>query len=280
MFTYRHIVTYTFHHLYTFTCRTDIGDIHTMRVITLINQKGGAGKSTIARGLLSAAEARGIKAGFLDTDKTENLVQWAGRAAAADNWAEDIAGFKTLNPEEARDIVLDLDEEGDIDLFIVDTPGDASELHDLLATVSDLVLCPIQPSTSDLSTAIGTANWMYRMRARVDDPSQLPSFRAAINRVGSKPTKTEARVMLYARANKLVGDGAAPPEEKLRILPRYIQQRDAYRRMDEEGLLGRMISSDQRRKEQFFKNPKHLRDALAEMDEFLSLCLAIVEEEK
>lgn len=251
-----------------------------MRVITLINQKGGAGKSTIARGLLSAAEARGINAGFLDTDKTENLVQWAGRAAEADNWAEDIAGFKTLNPEEARDIVLDLDEEGDIDLFIVDTPGDASELHDLLATVSDLVLCPIQPSTSDLSTAIGTANWMYRMRSRVDDPSQLPSFRAAINRVGSKPTKTEARVMLYARANKLVGDGAAPPEEKLRILPRYIQQRDAYRRMDEEGLLGRMISSDQRRKEQFFKNPKHLRDALAEMDEFLSLCLAIVEEEK
>ena len=251
-----------------------------MHVITLINQKGGAGKSTLARGLLSAAEARGVRAGFLDTDKTENLVQWAGRAAAAGNWSDNIAGYKTLNAEEARDTVLDLDEEGEIDLFVVDTPGDATQLHDLLATVSDLILCPIQPSTSDLATAIGTANWMYRMRARVEDPGQLPAFRAAINRVGTKPTKTEARVMIYARTNRLVGDGESPPAEKLRILPRYVQQRDAYRRMDEEGLLSRIIRADQARKEQFFKNPKHLRDALAEMNEFLSLCLAIIEEEE
>lgn len=248
-----------------------------MRVITLINQKGGAGKSTLARGLLSAADARGIRCGFLDTDKTENLVQWAGRAAVAGNWSDGIEGFKTLNAEEARDTVLDLDEEGAIDLFIVDTPGDASELHDLLATVSDLILCPIQPSTSDLSTAIGTANWMYRMRTRVDDPGQLPPFRAVINRVGSNPTKTEARVLLYARSTKLVGDGATPATEKLRIMPRYIQSRDAYRRMDEEGLLGRVIEAEQARKERFFKNPKHLRDALAEMDEFLSLCLTVME---
>lgn len=249
-----------------------------MQVITLINQKGGAGKSTLARGLLSAAEARGLKTGFLDTDKTENLAQWAGRAAAAGNWDDAIAGFKTLNAEEARDIVLDLDEEGEIDLFIVDTPGDASELHDLLATVTDLVLCPIQPSTSDLATAIGTANWMYRMRARVDDPARLPPFRAAVNRVGTKPTKTESGVMVYARTTKLVGDGEGPGAEKLRFIPRYIQQRDAYRRMDEEGLLGRMIAADQQRKEHFFKNPKHLRAALAEMDEFLTQCLTTMEE--
>ena len=249
-----------------------------MNVITLINQKGGAGKSTLARGLLSAAEARGLRAGFLDTDKTENLVQWAGRAAAAGNWSDRMEGFKTLNAAEAQEIVIDLDEEDALDLFIVDTPGDASELHDRLATVTDLVLCPIQPSTSDLSTAIGTANWMYRMRARVADPADLPPFRAAINRVGSKPTKTEAGVLLYARSQKLVGDGQSEPAEKLRIVPRYIQQRDAYRRMDEEGLLSRMIASDQQRKERFFKNPKHLRDALSEMDEFLTLCLTAIEE--
>lgn len=251
-----------------------------MQVITLINQKGGAGKSTLARGLLSAADARGMRAGFLDTDKTENLVQWAGRAAASDTWSDRIEGFKTLNAAEARDTVLDLDEEGGMDLFIVDTPGDASELHDMLATVSDLILCPIQPSTSDLSTAVGTANWMYRMRTRVEDPAQLPAFRSVINRLGSKPTKTESRVMIYARSNKLVGDGESAPVEKLRILPSYIQQRDAYRRMDEEGLLGQMIRSDQARKEKFFKNPKHLRDALAEMDDFLGLCLAVMEEKQ
>ena len=94
-----------------------------MQVITLINQKGGAGKSPLARGLLSAADARGMRAGFLDTDKTENLVQWAGRAAASDTWSDRIEGFKTLNAAEARDTVLDLDEEGGMDLFIVDTPG-------------------------------------------------------------------------------------------------------------------------------------------------------------
>ena len=188
-----------------------------MRVITLINQKGGAGKSTIARGLLSAADARGLRAAFVDTDKTENLVQWAGRAAANGNWSDGIAAYKTLNPAEAREIVLDLDDAEDgpeasgPDLCIVDTPGDATELHDRLATVSDLVLCPIQPSTSDLATAVGTANWMYRMRARVDDPARLPPFRAVINRVGPRPTKTEGGVMVYARTSRLVGDGVSPP---------------------------------------------------------------------
>ncbi len=246
-----------------------------MLVITLINQKGGAGKSTLARGLLSAASAGNIACGFLDTDKTENLVQWAGRATVAGNWSDGVQAFKTLNPQEAREMIIDLEEEGDLDLFIVDTPGDANELHDQLATVSDLILCPIQPSTSDLSTAIGTANWMYRMRSRVDDPKSLPPFRAAINRVGSKPTKTEAGVMMHARVNKLVGDGIAPPKEKLRFIPRYVQQRDAYRRMDEEGLLDRMIASEKTRKEKFFKNPKHLKDALDEMTAFLDLCLEI-----
>ena len=250
-----------------------------MQVITLINQKGGAGKSTIARGLLSAASARGIPCGFLDTDKTENLVQWAGRATTAGNWSDDVQAFKTLNPIEARETILDLEDEDEIDLFIVDTPGDATELHDQLATVSDLILCPIQPSTSDLATAIGTANWMYRMRSRVSDASDLPAFRAAINRVGSKPTKTEAGVMLHARVNKLVGDGTGPPVEKLQFIPQYIQQRDAYRRMDEEGLLDKMISAEQTRKEQFFKNPKHLRDALNEMIVFLDLCFALMEDQ-
>lgn len=249
-----------------------------MLVITLINQKGGAGKSTIARGLLSAASAADISCGFLDTDKTENLVQWAGRGTAAGNWTDKVQAFKTLNPQEAREMVLDLEEEGELDLFIVDTPGDATELHDQLATVSDLILCPIQPSTSDLSTAIGTANWMYRMRARVEDPAALPAFRTAINRVGSKPTKTESGVMLHARANKLVGDGKSSPVEKLRFIPRYVQQRDAYRRMDEEGLLDRMIASEKNRKERYFKNPKHLQDALDEMREFLDLCLTVAEE--
>lgn len=247
-------------------------------MITLINQKGGAGKSTLARGLLSAASAANITCGFLDTDKTENLVQWAGRATIAGNWSDAVQAFKTLNPQEAREMILDLEDEGDIDLFIVDTPGDANELHDQLATVSDLILCPIQPSTSDLSTAIGTANWMYRMRARVTDASALPPFYAAINRVGSKPTKTEAGVMMHARVNKLVGDGKSAPEEKLRFIPRYIQQRDAYRRMDEEGLLDRMIATEKTRKEKFFQNPKHLQDALNEMKEFLDLCLAVTEE--
>jgi len=82
---------------------------------------------------------------------------------------------------------------------------------------------------------------------------------------------------LHARANKLVGDGKSPPVEKLKFVPRYVQQRDAYRRMDEEGLLDRMIQTEKTRKERYFKNPKHLQDALDEMTEFLDLCLEIAE---
>ena len=106
-----------------------------MQVITLINQKGGAGKSTLARGLLSAAEARGLKTGFLDTDKTENLAQWAGRAAAAGNWDDAIAGFKTLNAEEARDIGL-------VDLVVPhdELRAKTMELAEKIASMSPLTV--------------------------------------------------------------------------------------------------------------------------------------------
>ena len=62
-------------------------------------------------------------------------------------------------------------------------------MHDEVVLVSDLVLCPIQPSPSDLETALGTANWMFRLRARVNSPDDLPPFRVLLNAVGPRPTQ-------------------------------------------------------------------------------------------
>ena len=67
-----------------------------MQVITLINQKGGAGKSTLARGLLSAADARGMRAGFLGLagDFPDRITVIDG-ARAPEQVAQDILGVVT-----------------------------------------------------------------------------------------------------------------------------------------------------------------------------------------
>jgi hypothetical protein len=68
------------------------------------------------------------------------------RAAGQGTSPEDVVVFHTLDKAEARAVVLELDDDGDIDPLLVDTDGTASGMHDAVATDSDLVHCPMQLS--------------------------------------------------------------------------------------------------------------------------------------
>ena len=75
------------------------------------------------------------------------------RAAENGLWSPRIDGYQSIDPDEVEDIFDEIEAEKEIDLLIIDTAGDASRDHDTIATVTDLVLCPILLSKSDLDTA-------------------------------------------------------------------------------------------------------------------------------
>lgn len=133
-----------------------------MITVSLVSQKGGAGKTTIAVGLAVAHELSGGCAVIIDLDPQGSASVWsdlreAGRPVAVAAHA----------PRLAR--VLDAARGGGAELAIIDTAPHASDAALAAARASDLALVPCRASVADLH-AIGASLDICRVagvRARV-----------------------------------------------------------------------------------------------------------------
>lgn len=255
----------------------------TMQVITLMTQKGGSGKSTIARGLVSAADARGLSVALLDTDTTENTLDWATKAAQGGFWNHDIAVFQTLAAREVDAIVREIeeDDEAPVDLLVIDTPGDARDIHEVCLGISDLIVCPINLSEQAINTALKTVDFIERARASVEDPTQVGLLRVVLNLMETRSPASVLRQEQRARHELLVTGSAGRPTAPLPLMRTEIKRRAAYVEMEEKGLLNRMIEPggrrDLRTRIPGLRHDGHLIAAQEEMDRLLQECLEIME---
>ncbi|MBV9654603.1 MAG: AAA family ATPase [Acetobacteraceae bacterium] len=122
-------------------------------VITVAQQKGGAGKTTLAANL-AAALARDSRVALLDIDPQRSLTRWAKlrmqRAGGVANviTASDVSGWRLRREleklKEAHDVVL------------IDSPPQIDTDARLAVRGADLVLVPVQPSPPDIWAAEGT----------------------------------------------------------------------------------------------------------------------------
>ena len=114
-----------------------------MRIIALVTQKGGSGKSTIASSLAVAAAESGERVFIIDMDPQQSLVRW----------------FKTRNepelPVEAVDAAklksaIATLERGGVSLVIIDTPGTDSPATVAAMKAAQLCVIPARPNAFDL----------------------------------------------------------------------------------------------------------------------------------
>lgn len=122
-----------------------------MKVIAIVSQKGGAGKTTLALHIAVAAERAGLSAAILDMDPQGTAERWsewrkeeppAVVAAKATTLARRI--------EQARG--------ADGDLVVIDTPPLAQTEAREAARIADLILIPCRPSAFDLDAIRITAD--------------------------------------------------------------------------------------------------------------------------
>ena len=121
-------------------------------VITVAQQKGGAGKTTLAANLAVAFAITGRRVAMLDIDPQHSLARWhALRAKRKDAIAitlSDAAGWRLATEVEklsrAHDVVL------------IDSPPQIDTDAKLAIRAATLVLVPMQPSPPDLWAAEGT----------------------------------------------------------------------------------------------------------------------------
>lgn len=167
-----------------------------MQIITIAMQKGGVGKSTLARSLAVAAARDGLSVLILDMDAQQSVSQWGERREAD----MPVVVFSTENElpkrlEQAKSAA---------DLVIIDTPPARSTEAPAAVEVADLVLIPTTPDiepleqmprTLRLCRGFGRPVWAVINMANPTGPAEVTQTREVIEAMGVQA----APVVLHRR---------------------------------------------------------------------------------
>jgi chromosome partitioning protein len=129
--------------------------MHAMKTIVIMNQKGGAGKTTLAVHIATAAYRAGYPAAILDMDQQGTAEAWHG-------WREKTAGEKEPAVFPAKIPTLESwlkrVKDAGAALTVIDTAPLAQGEAIAAAKVSDLILSPCRPASFDLHAIKLTAD--------------------------------------------------------------------------------------------------------------------------
>ena len=123
------------------------------RVVTVAQQKGGAGKTTLVIQLATALVAQGRRVGLVDIDPQGSLTGWMRlrehrQRDAAEIRFSMVGGWR---------VGVELDRlKREVDLIVVDTPPHTDMDAKAAIKGADLVLVPVQPSSLDIWASQGT----------------------------------------------------------------------------------------------------------------------------
>ncbi len=115
-----------------------------MKVISILNQKGGVGKTTLSINLAATLKARNHSVLLVDADPQGSSLDWA----AAREPAEPIFSVVSCPKPTIHKTVADIG--AGKDFVIIDGAPRVTDLARSCIMASDLVLIPVQPSPYDI----------------------------------------------------------------------------------------------------------------------------------
>ena len=187
-----------------------------MHIITLANQKGGVGKTTLAVNLAVAAQAAGIRTALFDLDPQESATAWSERREAELPHVEPISARRL-------DQAIDAAEANGFALTIIDTPPAAGAEAAAAAQRADLVVIPCRPSlidldaikrTAQLITSTGRAGVVVLNAAPPTASTLLDDARTLAEATGLRVARTVLRERSAYRAAWPYGLGVIEHEPK------------------------------------------------------------------
>lgn len=121
-------------------------------IVGCVSQKGGVGKSTIARGVAVALTSEGYKVRLADLDTAQGTsVEWYRRRLNS-------GGSPLESVEYYRTAKEALEKCRDVDILVVDAQGRSSESTLALAHAAHVIVQPASGSLDDLDPAIRLYN--------------------------------------------------------------------------------------------------------------------------
>ena len=166
---------------------------HFMQVITIVQTKGGSGKTTTAMLLASAALNLGRRVTLIDGDVNAQLGRWrdsfelaAWEGAQKPDWPESLAILSPPESVEGLLTLLEAEEARGVDLVVIDTrPGTHTDTEDF-CLISDLVLIPARPVYAEWEITHRAVLWMDDLRASIAEGERFPAVRVLVMDAGPK----------------------------------------------------------------------------------------------
>lgn len=128
-----------------------------MKILAIVSQKGGTGKSTLVFSLAVAAEQQGVRTSIIDTDSQATTKKWYERREA--DGGPEVNALTATQLEPAMSL---LRKQG-IQLVIIDTPGADTPGVTAAIQVADLCLIPARPSVADIEASASTIRAIHRL---------------------------------------------------------------------------------------------------------------------
>lgn len=127
-----------------------------MKVVALVTQKGGTGKSSLAVSLAVAAQERGLKVYIVDLDPQGTAKNWYERREA------ETPEVATIDASRVTAAMASLSSQG-YDLAVIDTPGVDMPATTAAMQVADLCLIPSRPSVADIEATRPTVRSLSKL---------------------------------------------------------------------------------------------------------------------
>ena len=115
-----------------------------MKTISVLNQKGGVGKTTISVNLAAALSRKGKSVLLLDCDPQASALDWANARGEVEQLFPVVGCPKPTVHKVVGDIARDKD------FVVIDGAPRVTDLSRSCIMASDLVLIPVQPSPYDI----------------------------------------------------------------------------------------------------------------------------------
>lgn len=175
-----------------------------MKVLSIISQKGGVGKTTLATALAVAADRDGKQVALFDLDDQASACFWSDIREAPTPAVKDLKAVRLP-------VYLQSMREAGCDLVIIDCPPVHKDIALEAAAPADFVLIPTKPDLFDIRSMQLTVNLL----SKIDKPCavvltfcppagpEVPGARDAVAQIGAKLCPVEIGLRKsYARAQQ------------------------------------------------------------------------------
>jgi chromosome partitioning protein len=180
------------------------------KIIAVVNQKGGSGKTTLSMQLAGALARRGSKVLVVDADPQGTATRWAASAEDDKPFPASVVGLSAASTKVHREVKKFV---GDYHYIIIDCPPAAdSPVPQSALLIADLALVPIIPSPLDMWAAVG----IRQVIENVSGVNEGLQSRLVINQC--QPNTSLAKEALEVL-----------PEFGIELCKTFIHQRQVYR---------------------------------------------------